>query len=774
MTTTSTDAFLLLHDGVKHAIWDMRWEELRPIQARAIRQIYGSDSHLLICAQTAGGKTEAAFLPIISRIASEPKPSVQALYISPLKALINDQFRRLEELCERVEIPVWRWHGDVSASDKAKLRKNPSGILLITPESLESNFVNYGNQIGRIYRHIDFIVIDELHAFLGAERGAHLRSLMCRLAHATGKNPKKVGLSATVGDPDVAREFMAPDAPEEVDLIEETGNQEIRYRIFGHLDSVRYKRSDNVGARLTPAQAVRLAESAQLATLEDRDKFAALCESALDGGESDGEPLRDAMDDVADEIVEKFAKTTNLVFINSKQQIEILADRLVQRVKREKWPHDPFLVHHGSLSKEIREEAEAALKKGGAATAICSSTLELGIDIGDVRAVGQVGAPWSVASLRQRLGRSGRREGQPAIMRMHVVEPTPNEKSDLSDLLYPDLIRAIALTELMLEKWLEPNDSDRLHLSTLVHQILSCLRQTGGTGAKQLFGVLVERGAFTNVSKEQFLLLLRGLRKSDLIEQTPTGEIILAPDGERVVESWEFYAAFLTSADYSVRHGQDEIGHMPATNLPAVGEHLILAGRRWRLTEVVDRSRLAYVEPSSGALPPAFAGDFGDTHPRVAEKMRAVLCGEYVPSYLDANAQEMLKAARLLFRKCGLEKRPLLVRQKEVQWFPWSGTRVLLTLICFARHQDLKTTVDSLSITYRDIDLSAFMKHLDFITNAQILPEEIAAELPVKHFEKFDPYLLDELLNHANAVERLDLNGARESATDLLAHGQIH
>ena len=192
----SQEPFSLLHPGVQEAIWKMGWKVLKPIQGQSIHTICETEKHLVICAPTAGGKTEAAFLPIISKLAANPQPSVQAIYVGPLKALINDQFRRLEELCTELEIPVHRWHGDVPANQKKALREKPSGILLITPESLESNFINYGVQVSRVYRHLSFVVIDELHSFFGNERGVHLQSLLSRLQNTAGVAPRLVGLSA--------------------------------------------------------------------------------------------------------------------------------------------------------------------------------------------------------------------------------------------------------------------------------------------------------------------------------------------------------------------------------------------------------------------------------------------------------------------------------------------------------------------------------------------------------------------------------------------------
>ena len=210
----SKDAFALLHPGVQRAIYEMGWKEIREVQRDAIHEVYGTDNHLLVCAQTAGGKTEAAFLPVISKLADEPQDSVQAIYVGPLKALINDQFRRLGDLCERLEIPVHRWHGDVPGNQKKKLREEPGGILLITPESLESNFVNFGVDVPRVFRHVSFVVIDEMHSFLGNERGVHLRSLLARLGSITSVKPRIIGLSATLAEPREAALYIEPENPE--------------------------------------------------------------------------------------------------------------------------------------------------------------------------------------------------------------------------------------------------------------------------------------------------------------------------------------------------------------------------------------------------------------------------------------------------------------------------------------------------------------------------------------------------------------------------------
>jgi ATP-dependent Lhr-like helicase len=432
------DAFSLLARPIQHALWDMGWESLRPIQEEGIREISRGNRDIIIAARTAAGKTEAAFLPILSRVFEHPQPSVQALYVGPLRALINDQFRRLEELCRRAEIPVHRWHGDVDGGKKKALLRSPSGILLITPESIESLFINHSSAIPRLVRHLRHVVIDEIHALVGSERGTHLRSLLYRLNRNATGDFRTVGLSATLGGAfDDYKYWLRPNEPESVLVISDAGEKKrILYRVHA------YSTGD------------RAFEHA-----EDR----------LPAG-------------IVEEMYDHLAGSKNLLFANTKQDVEWFADSLNRRCEQLGRPKE-FLVHHGSLSKEIREFTEQEMQGRRPQTTACSSTLELGIDIGNVTSVGQVDPPWSVSSLVQRLGRSGRGDDEPQCMRVYVREIKCSAKSSLEKRLYPGLLRTIAVTELMLEtpSWVEPPSIDLLDFSTLTQQILSVLGETGGT-----------------------------------------------------------------------------------------------------------------------------------------------------------------------------------------------------------------------------------------------------------------------------------------------------
>ena len=358
----SQRAFHLLHHGVQQAVWKMGWSGFKPIQVESIHAICETKNHLVICAPTAGGKTEAAFLPIVSQLAANPLPSVQAIYVGPLKALINDQFRRLEELCTEMEIPVHRWHGDVPANRKKALRENPAGILLITPESLESNFINFGVLVPRVYRHLSFVVIDELHSFFGNERGVHLQSLLSRLQKTAACTPRIIGLSATLADPQAARAFLAPDAVESVQVIDDpSAVREVRFGIKAFLERPPERKMP--APRLTPEQWFALASRLTPQAAASEKELDALIQHRKAPTTSMTVSGDEALNEIADDIIKNFKLSTNLIFGNSKLAIELLADRLHERVREEKWPSGSVCRSSWFAFKRLTRRRRSRLEK---------------------------------------------------------------------------------------------------------------------------------------------------------------------------------------------------------------------------------------------------------------------------------------------------------------------------------------------------------------------------------------------------------------------------
>lgn len=715
-------AFDRLAPPVRKWVRGQGWRALRDIQVRAIHAIMDDERDVIISAGTAGGKTEAAFLPLISQVLSNPDAGgFDLLCISPLKALITDQARRLEDICRQAELPVVPWHGDVPASVKARALKSPRGILLITPESLEALFIRRGLEIPRLFGGTQAVIIDELHSVLDSERGVQMRSLLTRLELTINRPIRRIGLSATLGDLTMAQEYLRPDASDQVVVLEDDSDgAELRLQLRGYV-----------------------------------------------AGQDDG-PAAEAQ--VAAHLFRHLRGSDNLVFAGARQNVEAYADHLRNLCENAHLPQE-FYPHHASLSRDHRNFVEQRLKRPDQpTTAICTSTLELGIDIGDVACVAQIGAPFSVASLRQRLGRSGRREGQPAILRQYAIEARLDRSSNFSDRLRLSLIRAIAMIELLLEGWCEPPRPQALHLSTLVHQILSVIAAQGGARADRIFRTLCQSGPFRQVTQPLFVQVLRAMGQPErpLIEQSPDGLLLLGALGEKLVEHYSFYAVFQTPEEYRLIANGKELGSLPVTNILTSGMFLIFSGRRWRVVEIHDADRAIIVTPAKAGKPPIFGGDPGDIDDRVIRRMFGILEGQGHPPYLDQTARDLLDEARRHFDLLGLRHRALLAQ----------GER---SFILATRSGTIKTATLALALQARGFAVQSYDGFLEVTGDDEAPPlinvlSELAQGAPVNlfssqqplQFEKFHPYLTPPLLQADALSSRLDIGALPGVCADIL------
>jgi ATP-dependent helicase Lhr and Lhr-like helicase len=706
-------AFSFLHPKIQEKLYKMQWTEIRPIQKDAILELYNTDHNLIISAKTASGKTEAAFLPILSQVVEKKGVGISAIYVGPLKALINDQFQRLEKLCELAEIPVFKWHGDVGSSIKAKFLKSPSGILLITPESIESLFINHPNDLQRLFGSLSFIVIDEMHSFIGSERGAHLKSLLSRVLHRGPKGVRLIGLSATFGDPELAKKWLIPRNPESIKIISDPSEQkEVHYLVRGYA-----------------------------------------LKNPEDGEQKDGNPTESP---VIEDIVRYFYGKTALIFVNSRELLEFYTDSTRSHLERKGLP-DSFRIHHGSLSKSEREDTEDALKSNQPTATFCSSTLEMGIDVGNVSRIGQIGAPWSVNSLTQRLGRSGRKEGEPSVLIMFIIEKESKEDT-IVERLHPELLRAVAMSELMIEKWNEPPQIGQYHFSTLIQQILSVIKEHGGSTAKDLFDNLVKDGTFLNVRQEDFLLILRNMGTADLIEQDERGVLILGLEGEKIVNNFEFYSAFTTPKEFSVIHKGGKIGSIQSAPDLETRRFLILAGRRWEILEIDFKRSEILVEPSKGGKVPKYSSGGGaEIHTRIREKMREIVTSDFVPAYLDPLAQTMLREAQHAAREAGLLENPFVIEGAYTYWFTWTGSAKHRTLFTLGKEfAGFHVECEEIALKFKGVTKSQILEKYKEMLASCPSPDEIAEKFKGRTSEKYDQFVPDNLQIAEYATRYID------------------
>jgi ATP-dependent Lhr-like helicase len=740
MAETSV-AFGRLHPSVQRWIWQQGWTELRDAQEAAIEPILAAEADVIIAAATASGKTEAAFLPICSTLLNEDVVSggMRVLYVSPLKALINDQFDRLDELCEHLGVAVHRWHGDVPGSKKAKLLKNPDGVLLITPESLEAIFVIHGPKVATLLGQLRYVVVDELHAFIGAERGAQLQSLLHRVELALRRRIPRIALSATLGDMTVAAEFLRPRRSRETRLIASRDDgQELRLQLRGYLAT-----EPRLDAKALAAMEASGAE-VHVEDVTSGDKLA-----------------------ISEHLFGALRGSDNLVFANARREVEIFADLLARLSQRRRVPNE-FWPHHGNLSKELREDVEARLKdRSQPMNVVCTSTLEMGIDIGTMTSIAQLGPPPSVSSLRQRLGRSGR-TGGPAILRIYVAEAEVTAHTPPPDALRAQLVQSIAMVRLLLERWYEPPELDDLHLSTLTQQVLSVIAQHGGVRPAEAYSALCATGPFAKVDQQTFTDLLRSLGTADLIVQSSDGTLLLGLTGERIVNHYSFYAAFTTPEEYRLVSGGRTLGTLPIDYPLSEGVLLIFAGRRWRVLNVDNDQRVVELTRAAAGRPPVFSGAGALVHDRIRQEMLAIYQERTVPAFLDAIGRGLLVEARESFTRYELDHRMLLRWGEDTLLFPWAGDRVLGTIAIALTTRGLEVSQDGVALTVTKSTPEEVRVQLEALLTRPPAPEVLATAVQNKRVEKYDWALSDQLLNTTYAARSLDPAGAWHAVERIL------
>ncbi len=729
---------------VQDFIYRNSWESLRAIQVAAGDAIFNTDENVLLSASTASGKTEAAFFPILTLFSEDMPKSVGAIYIGPLKALINDQFMRLNDLCEEAEIPVWHWHGDVSASHKAKLLKNPSGILQITPESLEALLLHKHATIAKLFGDLRFIVIDEVHSLMRGDRGGQTLCLIERLSKAAGVNPRRIGLSATIGDLEETGKFLASG----------TGRGTVIPRI----------EAKGVKWRLS------------------MEHFYICGKQSADGKEpKEALPVLENPTDTAPEnadpglgyVFEHTRGKKCLVFVNSREECEAVTTTLRSYCEAK---HEPnrFLIHHGNLSQSFRETAEAAMKDDDfSMTTVTTATLELGIDIGRLERAFQIDAPFTVSSFLQRMGRTGRRD-LPPEMWFVMREEQPEPRAMLPETIPWTLIQGISLVQLYLEeRWVEPPKLDRLPYSLLYHQTMCTLASCGEMTPAALASRVLTLSYFHRITKDDFRIMLRHLLETDHIQRTENGGLILGLAGEREVNSFKFYAVFKENEEYTVRSDSQELGTI--VKPPPPGEKIAIAGQVWVVTEVDHKHHLVYCEEVKGKVPAYFGECPGDINTKVLERMRESLRENKTYPYVMANAAARLEQARHTAVNSHMTEEPLINLGGDM-WclFPWLGSYAFLAMERFIKIKCAAKLgikgVDSSRPYFIRFTMKAsredFFRTLAEEAEKPFDPMELVYPKEIPLFEKYDDFLPAELVKKGFAYGILSMTEMKERIKD--------
>lgn len=713
------DPFEQLAPFIQEYIYTHGWTELRPVQIEACRVIFTTNAHLLIAAGTASGKTEAAFLPVLSLLYNKPSTTIGILYIGPIKALINDQFARLNDLLKQADIPVWAWHGDVPSNRKKKLLKNPGGVLQITPESLESLLINQQTQLTRLFGDLRFVIIDEIHSFMDSERGCQILCQLARLSRYAATPPRRIGLSATLGDYFLAEKWLQSGTDTEV---------------------------------ITP----KIAAGQRQVQLAVEHFYLA-------------EEQEPTINPYYQYLFNQSKSRKCLIFANNRTETEAVISNLRQVAQAKGLP-DIYHVHHGSISASLRETAEKAMASSHPAVTAATVTLELGIDIGQLERVIQLNAPLSVSSFLQRLGRTGRR-GSPADIRFVCTEAEPLGEELLPEQIPWQLLQCIAIIQLYLEeRWIEPIEPLKYPFSLLYHQTMSILAAQGELSPAALAQQVLTLPSFKEISQDDFRQLLRYLIDIDHLQLTEQGGLIIGLTGEKIVRSFRFYAVFPDKIEYTVREETREIGSI-IIPLP-VASRFSLAGRTWEVVEVNAQRKIIFVKQAEGIASIAWHGGSGRIHGKIMSRMRQVLEEDLQYPYLQTQAKKRLDDVRQLAQLSGLTKDNVLSCTDNTYYiFPWMGTvayRTLERYLNFCLRESLRiSSIKGKSPYFLVIKLatdqySELRQEIVDFCEKELTEYDLVAKSEAPQLQKYDEFIPSNLLQKAFALDYLDVEELRK------------
>lgn len=659
--TDTGSAFDLLHPAVQHHVVNsLGWRSLRPLQAATIKPILAGE-HVVATAPTAGGKTEAAVLPLFSRMLDEDWPGLSVLYVCPLRALLNNLYERLERYGALVGRTVGLWHGDVGQPERRRLLAEPPDLLLTTPESLESMLVSRSVDHERWFAEVRAVVVDEVHAFADDDRGWHLLAVLERISRLAGRDIQRIGLSATLGNPE---------------------------ELLAWLTSTSHR----------PGQVVSPPPPASRPPVVTLDYVGSLANAAV--------------------VISRLHRgEKRLVFVDSRARAEQLALALRD--------YDvTTFVSHGSLGARERRVAEEAFSQERDCVIVATSTLELGIDVGDLDRVIQIDAPPSVSAFLQRLGRTGRRaEGVCNALLLATSDDA--------------LLRGASVLLRWSEGYVEPIVPPDLPLHLVSQQVLALSLQEAGVG----------RATWPQWLGRPFILGEESSRRIPEIVEFLVGNGFLAEDGGilgigQQAESslgrqhfMELLSVFTSPPVFSVRHGRVEIGVVPDETLTARpagvvagGAHvLVLAGRSWEIQHIDWQRRVVQVEPTDAPGVARWVGSGQPLGAVVARGIREVLVGADPPGVtLSERAEEKVGELRSLHSWAASDTTTLVVDDRgRARWWTFAGWKANLWLARMV--EELRTEVAAVDDLTVAVDASSTVDHLTRLVQ-EAAPESINLE----------------------------------------------
>ncbi|MCQ2070610.1 MAG: DEAD/DEAH box helicase [archaeon] len=691
---------------LKEYVYSHRWTSFRDIQLKAYETFMCTRDHILVSASTSGGKTEAAVFPIITDLHDNPGKGVTVLYIGPLKALIDDQFSRMEGLLKDSGIKVTSWHGDASQSRKKRLMRDPEGILQITPESLQNLIIDHRAEAKEMFSGLRYVIIDEVHAFIGTDRGSQLLCCLETIERNCGVKPRRIGLSATMSDMEYAEKWI----------------------------------SANTGI-----------STISLNDKTDCERRVSLEYYSYESMEVDPDDRKVSLSNYYRHLYKETVDRNCIIFTNSRSGAEKTSSSLKKIYGR--YNHaDRVFIHHGSISREYRQLAEEALKSDEPSTVVATVTLELGIDVGNLDRIVQINAPFTCSGLVQRMGRSGRRGNAQDLL--FICNEDMDEPWNRFERISMELVKSIAMTELMQEGWIEPCKRIHRPFNLLYHQTMEYLKNTAGARFSDLVRDVLSMYPFSNIGKEDYKTLLKHLIKKEFLTKMDDGTILISVKSEKTVLSWGFCSVFEQSDEIDVRYKGKVIGSIQAKSV--TGEMILLAGRPWTIVAIEDG--YVDVEPGEGTADTSWNSGVPDTDTTVMRKMLEVLVSDERYPYINDAAWNRLCECRESANIIGFTETFVSI-DGGYRIHPWLGTihfdtlsRMLLNIpeidkvrTCAPYFIEVQTDLEPEDI------VSCIDSQKEYGDSLYLIMENDKLRR-----KKYDNYIPDELLAKEFADDRLD------------------